>query len=495
VDIIKIILNNCSQFSSKPVLFDDLQYNYKLLGDNSRKLAGALQRMGVQPGDRIAVQLPKCVEFIYLFLAGLQIGSIMVPLNNTYTLDEIKYFLSDSGCKLFVCDQEMKNIFSHISVSSSTLDHCLSLSELSALCSGEDNCCDSEHHAEDPCLIIYTSGTTGKSKGAVLTRNNLLSNYLSLKEAWQYHPDDILLHCLPLFHVHGLLVAFLGAAATGMGMVIRTKFDAEDVLRCINTYHCTIFMGVPTMYQRLLQVAHRSQFRTSSIRLWISGSAPLTASTFIEFTKAFDSTILERYGMSETGMNISNPLWGERKPGSIGLPLPGIAVRIVDDQSLDVSHGSVGQLLIKGANVFQGYWRQPEKTAESFVDGWFKTGDLGYQDEAGYFYLVSRAKDLIISGGLNVYPKEVEDTIEQLDTIAEAAVIGIPDQDLGEQVVAVVVPRNNKTLTSASVISYCRNKLAPYKCPKQVHIVSELPKNTMGKIMKNQLRESYRMPT
>jgi malonyl-CoA/methylmalonyl-CoA synthetase len=301
-----------------------------------------------------------------------------------------------------------------------------------------------------------------------------------------------LLHTLPIFHVHGLLVALTGALHSGMEVVMRSRFDAHDVLESIERHRCSVFMGVPTMYQRLLQVDDPWRFDLSSMRLWVSGSAPLTAATFERFEKGFGHTILERYGMSETGMNVSNPLRGARKPGSVGLPLPGVSVRVVGDGGRDLEAGDVGEVWVKGRNVFAGYWRMPEKTEESFVDGWFKTGDLGYRDSDGYLFLVSRAKDLVISGGLNVYPKEIEALIETLDGVEEAAIIGLPDEDLGERVTAVVAVRSGSETGRAEIEKLCRENLAGYKRPKEVYLVESLPKNTMGKVMKNVLRETYR---
>lgn len=504
MDLVEQLFINTEKYPDKKIYFDDQELTYARLWEQAANLRRSLEELGVEPGDRIAVQLPKGLEFLYTYLANLQLGSVLVPLNNTYTREEMGYFLRDSGAKTLVTDRERAGMLKDVIGDIATLEFLvlidrdlhkpatgkreISFDSLLAPVQTRDRC---NHQPGDVTLIIYTSGTTGRSKGAMLTRDNLLANLESLQQAWGHTEQDILLHTLPIFHVHGLLVAFHGALHAGMGIVMRTRFDPLDVLECIQRHRCTVFMGVPTMYQRLLQVEEPGRFDLSSMRLWISGSAPLTAATFGRFQSVFGHTILERYGMSETGMNVSNPLYGLRKPGSVGLPLPGVSVRVVGEQGREVETGEVGEVWIKGRNVFKGYWQMPEKTEESFVDGWFKTGDLGCLDSDGYLSLVSRSKDLIISGGLNVYPKEIESLIETLECVEEAAVIGVPDEDLGEKVVAVVVPKLGQELKLEDISALCREQLAGYKRPKSIHIVEALPKNTMGKVMKNVMRERY----
>lgn len=511
MDLAELISKNAEKYAEKEIRFDQQVLNYAQLWERAANLCRSLQRLGIEPGDRIAIQLPKRLEFLYTYLANLQLGSVLVPLNNTYTREEMSYFLADSGARALVTDDEHAMLLGASRKEFPSLEHLILLDPEkstpdsvkketetavirfnSLLERGNQG----KHYSPQPgevTLIIYTSGTTGRSKGAMLTRGNLNTNLESLRQAWGHSDRDILLHTLPIFHVHGLLVAFTGALHSGMGIVMRSRFEPLDVLECIEKYRCTVFMGVPTMYQRLMQVDEPRRFNISSMRLWVSGSAPLTAATFERFQKVYGSTILERYGMSETGMNVSNPLEGVRKPGSVGLPLPGVDLRVVDSEGKDAATGEVGEVWIKGDNVFQGYWQMPEKTSESFVSGWFKTGDLGYRDQEGYLYLVSRARDLIISGGLNVYPKEIEALIETLEAVEESAVIGVPDDDLGERVVAVVVPKPGQHLEKGEIESLCRGNLAGYKRPKSIHLVEALPKNTMGKVMKNVLREEYRV--
>ena len=503
MNLAETIKQSCSQHPHKRLIFDDEVLTYDHLWNTASKIRHALEDLGVKAGDRVAIQLPKCLEFLYIHLANLQLGSISVPLNPTYTRDEIAYFLGDSRAKIFVTDghhagfadpestafPELQKVI-NIDLQDSSTASILSFNALL-----QTQALDKSYPAQrdDIALIIYTSGTTGRSKGAMLSHQNILTNLEALHKLWNHSDQDILLHVLPIFHVHGLLVAFHGALNAGMDIIMRTKFDPIDTLNCIQKNRCSIFMGVPTMYHRLLQVDNPQKFDFSSMRLWISGSAPLLTSTFEQFQQVFGHTVLERYGMSETGMNVSNPLYGVRKPGSVGLPVPGVSVRIVDSKGQDVIPGEVGEVWVKGNNVFKGYWEMPEKTAESFVQEWFKTGDLGYHDTDGYLFLVGRSKDLIISGGMNVYPKEIEALIETLEEIEEAAVIGVPDEDLGEKVIAVVVPKPGRQVNVNAITTLCQNHLAGYKRPKAIYLIDKLPRNTMGKVTKNQLRDKYRI--
>lgn len=488
---------SCLKYSEKQFFFEDELITYSQLWERASKVRKSLESLGVQPGDRIALQLPKCLEFLYVHLANLQLGSITVPLNPSYTQDEISYFLSDSGAKIFITIPDHVDFAQPGSIHFPELQAVIVVGtsekamSFSTLLSSDASDAPFPAQSEDTALIIYTSGTTGRSKGAMLSHKNLLFNLEALHTSWGHSDQDVLLHVLPIFHIHGLLVAFHGALHAGMKIVMRSRFDPIDVLTSIQNYQCTVFMGVPTMYHRLLQVNNPESFNLDSMRLWVSGSAPLSTTTLKRFEQVFKHSILERYGMSETGMNVSNPLNGIRKPGSVGLPLPGVALRILDSEKKDVKEGEVGEIWIKGDNVFKGYWKMPQKTAESFWEGWFKTGDLGYQDHDGYLYLVGRSKDLIISGGMNVYPKEIESLIDTVPTVEETAVIGIPDDDLGERVVAVLVPRNNRRIDLEEVEKLCKNNLAGYKRPKNYFITKELPRNAMGKVMKNQLRIKY----
>ncbi|KJR96120.1 MAG: hypothetical protein VR68_15450 [Peptococcaceae bacterium BRH_c4a] len=497
------ILQSILKFPEQTIIFHDQEIKYSHLWDQASILRQALQESGVKPGDRIAIQLPKCLEFLYFHLANLQLGSITVPLNPTYTREEITCFLSDSKAKIFIATPDNAAKIGAILPMLAHLQHVIAVGASESLNNEKVLAYDSliktkpssqglTARPADTAMILYTSGTTGRSKGAMLSHENLLANIESLHMAWGHSENDILLHVLPIFHVHGLVVAFHGAVHAGMKIIMRKQFDPADTLACIEKHHCTVFMGVPTLYYRLLKAENPRQFNLDSMRLWISGSAPLPAAVFDRFKQVFGHTILERFGMSETCMNVSNPLNGPRKRGSVGLPLPGVSIRLAGPDESDVEPGGIGEVWVRGKNVMQGYWQMPDKTREAFSGEWLKTGDLGYQDEEGYLYLVGRAKDLVISGGMNIYPTEVEDVIETIEAVEESAVIGIPDDEWGEKVIAVVVPKPNQSVTPEEIDLVCRERLANYKRPKAIYITDKIPRNTMGKILKSQLRESYR---
>jgi malonyl-CoA/methylmalonyl-CoA synthetase len=341
--------------------------------------------------------------------------------------------------------------------------------------------------------MIYTSGTTGRPKGAEITHQNLISNLESLHQAWGWQEDDILLHALPIFHVHGLVVALHGALYAGATVLLMRHFDARQALQNLVAQRCSLFMGVPTIYQRLLSVEDAGSFDLGHMRLLTSGSDRLPDETFHAFREVFGHTLLERYGMTETGMNLSNPLEGERRPGSVGLPLPGVEARIADADSGEIlPDGQVGEVQIRGSHVFKGYWQQQDKTARVFTsDGWLRTGDLGLQEPDGYYVLKGRSKDLIITGGLNVYPPEVERVLAEYPGVETSAVIGCPDPEWGERIVAVVVPEPGATMRADEVTAFCRARLAAYKCPKELHIAADLPRNAMGKVQKNELQGQF----
>jgi len=461
--------------------------------------AGYLQNLGLRPGDRVALQLSKSLEFILLHLATIRLGAITLPLNLAYPPDEVEYFLSDSGAKLFFALESAKEKIQSI------LPRLPELQEYVFLDPGSPDqfqtlitnyhLPESPHEASnlsDTAVIIYTSGTTGRPKGAEITHGNLSSNLESLHESWGWQPEDILLHVLPIFHVHGLFVALHGALHAGATTLLMREFDARRTLQMLAAGQCTVFMAVPTIHQRLLDVPYASQFDLSRVRLITSGSDRLPDEVFADFQKAFGYTLLERYGMTETGMNCSNPLNGERRLGSVGLPLAGVDVRVVnpeDDQSLP--DGEIGEVQLRGPNIFKGYWKQPQKTAESFtVDGWFRTGDLGFREPDGYLTLCGRSKDLIISGGLNIYPPEVERVLAEHPAVAACAVIGCSDREWGERVTAVVVLNRGESASSADLIAFCRERLAPYKSPKSIIFREELPRNAMGKVQKTELRKT-----
>lgn len=461
--------------------------------------AGYLKSLGVQPGDRVALQLNKCLEFILLHLAVLRLGAISLPLNLAYPPDELKYFLGDSGAKLFFTLESSKHNMQAILPGLPDLEQCIFLDpsqpdEFKLLITHLQSVVSDQPVSDlsDTAVIIYTSGTTGRPKGAEITHGNLLSNLDALHNAWGWTPEDVLLHVLPIFHVHGLFVALHGALHAGATTLLLREFDAQHVLQTLVERKCTVFMAVPTIHSRLLVVPGAHGYPLDHVRLITSGSDRLSDEVFTGFQKTFGYTLLERYGMTETGMNCSNPLQGERRPGSVGLPLPGVEVRIVNPETDEIcADGEIGEVQLRGPNIFKGYWKQPGKTAESFTaDGWFRTGDLGFREPDGYLTLCGRSRDLIISGGLNIYPPEVERVLAEHPAVAACAVIGCPDREWGERVTAVVVLHKGEAVSGDELIRFCRERLAPYKSPKSIAFRDELPRNAMGKVQKAELRKS-----
>jgi len=458
--------------------------------------ASALSSLGLAPGDRIAVQIEKSPENIALYLAALRIGAIYVPLNTAYVAREIEYFFGDAAPRACIVAPERMETLAPIARACG-VEHCLSLGArgdgtlpqlVAAHGSGADVIARS---ANDLAVICYTSGTTGRSKGAMISHGNLASNALTLVQEWGFRSDDVLLHALPLYHIHGLFVALHCALLAGARILLHPKFDVSGVLKDLP--RATVMMGVPTFYTRLLADARLDRDTVRNVRLFVSGSAPLLADTFESFAERTGHRILERYGMTETGMIASNPLQGERRAGTVGRPLPGVDVRITADDGATLPAGTIGNVEVKGPNVFQGYWRMPEKTAAEFrADGYFITGDLGLLEADGYLRLVGRAKDLIISGGLNVYPKEIEAAIDALPGVEESAVFAIPHPDFGEAVAAAVTLRPGASVSADSIVAALRTQLAGFKTPKQVYIVDELPRNAMGKVQKVVLRDRYK---
>jgi malonyl-CoA/methylmalonyl-CoA synthetase len=478
--------------------------------------AGYLQSLGLRPGDRVALQLTKSLEFILLHLATIRLGAITLPLNLAYPPDEIEYFLSDSGAKLFFALETSKEKIQSILPRLPELQECIFLDpanpqslisnlkpsitdyrELSPTWRhGDTSLWDqlptTQPASNDTAVIIYTSGTTGRPKGAEITHGNLISNLQSLHTAWGWTPEDVLLHVLPIFHVHGLFVALHGALHAGATTLLMREFDAQRTLQMLADGRCTVFMAVPTIHQRLLDVPDARQFDLSRVRLITSGSDRLPDEVFTGFQQTFGYTLLERYGMTETGMNCSNPLHGERRLGSVGLPLSGVEVRVVSPENdITLPAGEIGEVQLRGPNVFKGYWQQPQKTAESFTaDGWFRTGDLGFREPDGYLTLCGRSKDLVISGGLNIYPPEVERVLAEHPSVAACAVIGCPDREWGERVTAVVVLQKGDSVSGTELIAFCRERLAAYKSPKSIIFKDELPRNAMGKVQKTELRKT-----
>jgi malonyl-CoA/methylmalonyl-CoA synthetase len=472
---------------------------YAELGRLVNQTAGYLQSLGAKPGDRIALQLSKCVEFILLHLATVQLGCISLPLNLAYPADELKYFLEDSGSKLFFALEPNREKLQSVLHDLHELQECILLDP------GSPNefrlrIADFQGptvnitgiNDDDTAVIIYTSGTTGRPKGAEITHGNLISNLQALHDAWGWQQHDVLLHVLPIFHVHGLFVALHGAFHAGATTFLMREFNVQKTLELLSGGQCTIFMAVPTIHKRLLDSPNAQRFDLSKVRLITSGSDRLPDEIFTGFQQTFGYTLLERYGMTETGMNCSNPLQGERRMGSVGRPLTGVQVRIVHSETGSMLPlGEIGEVQLHGTNVFKGYWQQHGKTSEAFSqDGWFKTGDLGYLEADGYLTLCGRSKDLIISGGLNIYPPEVERILMEHPAIEACAVIGCPDSEWGERVTAVVVLQKTKSVSSEDLILFCREKLAPYKSPKSIIFKEELPRNAMGKVQKTELRKT-----
>ena len=480
--------------------------SYADLESITARFAGNIAALGVQPGDRVAVQVEKSPEALFLYLACLKAGAVYLPLNSAYQEGEVDFFLADAEPKIFV--HQAKSTWAKALCEKRGIAHHFVLpTEGDNLENGSGSGFWSinalkaapmleivQRKSDDLAAILYTSGTTGRSKGAMITHRNLASNALTLHQLWGFKPDDVLLHVLPLFHVHGLFVACHTALLNGSKMIFHAKFEAKAAIAALS--NATVFMGVPTMYVRLLAEAAFTQESCRHMRLFVSGSAPLLAETFHEFKARTGHTILERYGMTETGMITSNPLIGDpdsRRGGTVGMPLPGVALRVVDDDGSACVSDTIGHLQVKGDNVLPGYWRLPEKNQEEFTaDGYFKTGDLGKIDAKGYVTIVGRSKDLVISGGFNVYPKEIELLIDDMSGVAESAVIGLPHPDFGEAVAAVIVKSSTGVeLTEAGVIGALKGKLAAFKVPKRIFIVDDLPRNAMGKVQKNELRKRY----
>ncbi|KIC36020.1 malonyl-CoA synthase [Leisingera sp. ANG-M7] len=455
----------------------------------AERMAAALAAQGVQPGDRVAVQVQKTIQAIELYLGTVMSGGIFLPLNTAYTGPEVAYFAGDATPRVVVCDPARLEEISAISGAAKvlTLD-AAGQGSLRDLADGQSGFEAVARQADDLAAILYTSGTTGRSKGAMLSHDNLASNSLTLRDYWRFTKDDVLIHALPIFHTHGLFVATNVALFAGAQVVFLPGFDGDAILGAMPA--ATALMGVPTFYTRLLADERLTRERAANMRLFISGSAPLLVDTHEQWEARTGHRILERYGMTETNMSTSNPYEGDRRAGTVGFPLPGVEARVMQDGA-EVAPGEIGVLEVRGANVFQGYWQMPEKTAEDLQpDGWFITGDMAKIDADGYVTIVGREKDLIITGGFNVYPKEVESLIDDLPGVLESAVIGVPHPDFGEAVVAVVVPEGEGTSAEA-IKAALMGQLAKFKQPKEIILLEALPRNTMGKVQKKALREEY----
>ena len=465
--------------------------HYDQLDATAARFAHVLVDAGGRPGERVAVQVEKSWQALALYLACLRAGLIYLPLNTAYQKSELAYFFGDAEPALIVSRPAWADVLRGLRPGATVLTLDADTGTLIERAREQPDTFDTARsRPDDVAAILYTSGTTGRSKGAMLTHRNLASNALTLVEQWGFTRGDVLLHALPVYHVHGLFVACHCALLSGSRMLWLPKFDAAEVIGLLP--HATVMMGVPTFYTRLLADPSFDANVCRSMRLFVSGSAPLLPETFESFRARTGHAVLERYGMTETGMNTANPLAGERIPGSVGLPLPGVSVRIVDGDARACGPETVGAIEVKGPNVFGGYWRMPEKMREEFTaDGYFKTGDMGEWLPNGYMKIVGRAKDLIITGGLNVYPAEIEEKINALPGVVESAVIGVPDPDFGEAVTAVVVIRPGDALNESELISVLKADIASFKVPKRVHMVADLPRNAMGKVQKNVLRAMY----
>ena len=480
-----------------------LHYSWRDLDRSTAMLANLLQSLKLPAGSRIAVQVEKSVEALALYLATLRAGYVFLPLNTAYQSGEIEYFIGNAAPAVVVCSPKNFGWVSKIAFKAGTQsvftlgdDRTGSLLERAAHCSDQHSV--AQRSADDLAAILYTSGTTGRSKGAMLTHGNLLSNAQVLKDYWGWKAGDVLMHVLPIFHVHGLFVAVHGALLNGSKMLWMAKFDPKRVLQKLP--EATVFMGVPTLYVRLLAEPGLDKNVVRNMRLFVAGSAPLLIETFTEWQARTGHTILERYGMSETAMLTSNPYTtdvrydgqSQRRGGTVGFPLPGVQLRVQGDAGNNLFTGEIGGIQVKGPNVFAGYWQMPEKTKEEFTaDGFFKTGDVGKVDSDGYVTIVGRSKDLIISGGYNVYPAEIEATINMLDGVAESAVVGVTDPDFGEVGVAVVIAKPGAQLEPSQILAGLKAQLANFKIPKRCYVVPELPRNAMGKVQKNVLRAQY----
>jgi len=476
-----------------------LLYSWQDLERSTAMMANLLKSLDLPEGARVAMQVEKSVEAMVLYLATLRAGYVFLPLNTAYQSTEIEYFIENAEPSVVVCSSKNFGWVSKIAFKAGTQnvftlddDRTGTLLERAAHCSDQHEVV--QRSADDLAAILYTSGTTGRSKGAMLTHGNLLSNALTLKDYWGWQPGDVLIHALPIFHVHGLFVALHGALINGSKMIWMAKFDPKLVLKKLP--EATVFMGVPTLYVRLLAEPGLTREVCQKMRLFVAGSAPLLIETFTEWQQRTGHTILERYGMSETVMLTSNPYRaadGERRGGTVGFALPSISVRVCGDDGQSLPTGEIGAIQVKGPNVFKGYWRMPEKTKEEFTpDGWFKTGDVGKVDDCGCISIVGRSKDLIISGGYNVYPAEIEAVINDMPGVAESALIGVPHPDFGEVGVAVVIAKPNGHVSGDAVVASLKAQLANFKIPKKCFVVPELPRNTMGKVQKNVLREQYK---
>jgi malonyl-CoA/methylmalonyl-CoA synthetase len=476
----------------------ETELSYGDLNRDSSRMANTFLDRGVRKGDRVVLYLPKSLGFVVAHLALQKIGAIGVPLNPGFKKSEMVYLLEDTGATLVLSGSQQEAIIREIDPGLATLVIATErpYQELAFFRSAPDSMPQVEIEPEDTGLLIYTSGTTGEPKGAILTQNNLVHDARNVVRIWEIAESDVLCHALPLFHVHGLCFALHTALMAGSHVLMLDEFSPETVMEVlakrVGEYACTVFMAVPSMYGKMMDYVGEKALDMGHIRLWTSGSAPLLARDFGRIKEVFGKEPVEREGMSETGMNFSNPLRGVRKPGSIGFPLPDVQVRIVHPETLvDVAPGQTGEIWLKGPNVSPGYWRKPEETARAFEEGWLRTGDLGRVDEDGYYYLTDRIKHIIISGGENISPKEVETVINRVEGVLESSVVGIKDEKWGERVVAAVVRKPGSRVQPHEIQSFCKQHLHNWKCPKEIVFLKELPKNKMGKVLKEEVKKCF----
>ena len=514
--IVEAVFQYAQQQPQRPALFFEQEtMSYGQLSSAVEQFASALIEWGIQPGDRVALFLANCPAFVVAYLGTHLAGGIGVLVNIQYKQVELQHIMTDAGVQICVTSRAGSAELQHLALPAlktlvlldeessmmSSQQHIESLAFADFVARGRSG--DRITHSltlptpEAPALLGYTSGTTGRAKGALLCHRNLTDNIAAVSAAWQWTGEDRLLLVLPLFHVHGLLVGMNGTLFNGASVIIRQKFDAADVLATMRSDpHVSLFFGVPTMYIRLVAEAKKQGMPLRPLRLFVSGSAPLSPQVFADFARVFGQTILERYGMTETIMNLTNPYEGERRAGTVGRPFPGQEARVVDIHTRHLLPASeIGEIEVRGPHVFTGYWKRPDATAEAFsADGWFKTGDLGWYSDDGYYTITGRARELIISGGYNIYPREIEDVLEGHPAVAEVAVIGVPDAEMGEQVGAVVVAKQGEMLDGAEIIAFCCEQLASYKKPRQVVFVASLPRNALGKVQKQVLATQMYSP-
>jgi long-chain acyl-CoA synthetase len=496
----QILSNSAENFGEKAaIVWNDKEYSFKDLDSMSNKFAHALLEKGLTKGDRVCIFMQNSPEFVVSHFGIIKAGCITVPLNVMYRKRELVHMVNDSGATVMVTSEgnlpyvlevrnDLKSLREIIVTSSNVPEGCLSFYRL--LENGVDKPTDVRNADDDVAVICYTSGTTGSAKGAMITHSNFISNISTLSQLWELTDRDKLMMALPMFHVHGLGIAVHGMVYCGYTMVLLERFDAKKVMEGIDKYKCTVFMGVPTMYIKLLELDD-CKYDLSSMRLWTVGSAPMPVDAMEKFKERYGFELLERYGMTETAVVIaSNPLKGKRKPGSVGLPIPGVEVKIVDDEDNPLPVNEVGEIVVRGPNVMKGYWNRPQETEEAFRNGWFHTGDLGKIDEEGYLHIVGRKKEMIISGGFKVFPREVEEVLHTHPKVKEVAVVGIPDPVRGESVKAYIVLKDGTTATEKELDEYCRNNLAAFKVPRIYEFVSSIPRTPSGKILNRLLSQA-----